>query len=45
MLRDALADYEAGPVADLPEAERDTIVETIRRRIADLDAKIRHYPD
>jgi hypothetical protein len=45
MLREALADYEAGAMADLGEPERVSIVENIRQRIADLDARIEQYQD
>jgi hypothetical protein len=45
MLRETLADYEAGTVADLAEPERASIVENIRQRIADLDATIEQYQD
>ncbi len=40
MLRSALRDYEAGPVAGLASSEHDNIVNSIKRRIADLDAMI-----
>jgi hypothetical protein len=40
VLFDALNDYEAGPVGHLDELEQATTVDSIRKRIADLDARI-----
>jgi hypothetical protein len=45
MLRETLADYESGPMLDLDEPERASIVENIRVRIADLDARIEQIED
>jgi hypothetical protein len=39
-LRKALSDYEAGAMAHLDELEQARVIESIARRIADLDAKI-----
>ena len=39
-LRKALRDYEAGVMAHLDELEQARVIESITRRIADLDAKI-----
>ena len=40
-----LADYEAGAATHLDEAERASLVESISRRIADLDARIEALGD
>lgn len=39
-LRRALRDYEAGPMAHLDELEQARVIESITKRIADLDEKI-----
>ena len=39
-LRKALRDYQAGPMDHLDELEQARVIESITRRIADLDAKI-----
>ena len=39
-LRKVLSDYEAGAMAHLDELEQARVIESIVRRIADLDAKI-----
>lgn len=39
-LRKALQDYEAGPMAHLDELEQARVIESITKRIADLDEKI-----
>lgn len=39
-LRKALSDYEAGAMDHLDELEQARVIESITRRIADLDAKI-----
>jgi hypothetical protein len=39
-LRKALSDYEAGVMDHLDELEQARVIESITRRIADLDAKI-----
>ena len=39
-LRKALSEYEAGAMAHLDELEQARVIESIARRIADLDAKI-----
>ena len=39
-LHKALRDYEAGAMAHLDELEQARVIESIARRIADLDAKI-----
>jgi hypothetical protein len=41
MLSKALEDYEAGPMAHLDETEQANIVDSIMRRIADIDTRIR----
>jgi hypothetical protein len=41
MLRKALRDYEAGAMGHLDEVELASIVESITRRLADIDARIR----
>jgi hypothetical protein len=41
MLCKALEDYEAGAMAHLDEMEQASIIESIARRIADIDATIR----
>lgn len=45
MLCKALSDYEAGGLAHLDRVERDAMVESIRRRIADLDARLEKVGD
>ena len=39
-LRKALKDYQAGPMDHLDELEQARVIDSITRRIADLDAKI-----
>jgi hypothetical protein len=43
MLSEALAEYEAGVVAAFDASEQALIAETIRQRIADLNARIAKF--
>jgi hypothetical protein len=43
MLSEALADYEAGVMAAFDASEQALIAETIRQRIADLNARIAKF--
>ena len=41
----ALRDHERGRTADLPEPERAQLVESIERRIADLDERLQAFAE
>jgi hypothetical protein len=45
MLRSALGDYEAGAMAHLDQSEQASVVESLRQRIAELDAMIEEAGD
>ena len=44
-LGDVLSDYEAGAMAHLDPSEQASVVESIRKRIAELDAIIERVGD
>ena len=45
MLAKALEDYEAGAMAHLDESEQASLLESLTRRIAEIDARIESLDD